>query len=154
MPPDLTAKPVEISAEVAKQEHGITTLHERMPSGEMRFRLKTAEGAGYILTIAGPEGGWQRSHYHLAAIETYAIQSGWMILASRVDGKLLLRLLKPGNLISTIPNLAHTAYIPANAVIHTIKYGPVVPNDWYAAPELDELTHQLSEEEALRIARE
>ncbi len=44
--------------------------NEVMENGEQRFRLKTENGSGYVLT-ASKEGGWQKSHYHKRAAEFY-----------------------------------------------------------------------------------
>jgi mannose-6-phosphate isomerase-like protein (cupin superfamily) len=127
-----------IPPQTARRIHGITTRHERMPSGELRFRLMGDDGNGYIRTVAGP-GGWQNSHLHRRTTETYVVESGWMVMAiADAAGEPKLHHFGPG-MVTTAPiDLAHNVYLPAGAVVHTVKHGCVAGEpDWEAAPALD-----------------
>ncbi len=133
-------------------EFGIVAHHERMPNGELRFRLFGADGNGYVRTIAGNKGGWQDSHYHCRVRETYIVESGWMTLAVWQDdrGEVVLTRFDPGQIVTTEPLRRHNVYLPAKAVIHTVKHGSVSDEpDWHAAPELDVLTKVLSAKEVM-----
>ena len=52
-----------IDFEQAKN-YGISTNHQLMDSGELRFRLNSEHGSCYILTKAKSEQYWQNSHVH------------------------------------------------------------------------------------------
>ena len=67
---------------------GVSTEHNEMPTGELRFRLKHDDGTAYIRTEATDRGGWQNSHYHRTVRETYIVQRGKMAFAELVDGAL------------------------------------------------------------------
>ena len=67
---------VSAGAELA-DEYGIETHHERMPNGELRFRLYDRDGNGYV-HHRRPDGAWQNSHYHHQIRETYIVETaGW-----------------------------------------------------------------------------
>lgn len=125
--------------------HGINVNKEVMENGELRIRLTSADGSVYIRTEAGELGAWQNSHYHLALEETYIVQQGWMGVAELVAGQLSLRIEKETKLYTAKPMVPHNVYLPANAIIHTVKHGKVQQGDWYASKELDRLTKHLSE---------
>ena len=63
-------------------EYGIETHHERMPNGELRFRLHGKDGSGYVRVISGPRGAWQNSHYH-QQIRAHCILLVGLLTASR-----------------------------------------------------------------------
>ena len=140
------------NSDLLAAEFGMVAHHERMSNGEMRFRLFGAGGNGYVRTIAGNKGEWQYSHYHRRVRETYIVQSGWMALAvwQGDRGELILTRYDPGQIVTTEPLLRHNVFLPAKAVIHTVKYGSVSDEpDWHAAPEVDVLTKGLSEKQLM-----
>jgi len=145
--------PVQISSDEAKKSYGITCPHERMPNGELRFRLVSTDGSAYIRTASTLGSGWQRSHFHKQVFETYIVQSGWMALASLRNGEVVLERFVAGQITTTERLVPHNVYLPANAVIHTVKHGNTAEKDWWPCPELDQRTTILTEEEILSRAR-
>jgi hypothetical protein len=94
-----------------------------MANGELRFRLLTAEGGGYILTRS-PAGGWQQSHFHVTTTETYIVQSGWVAFATPgADGEAAIRIARPGDIFTVQPGVIHNIYMARDAIIHTVKHG-------------------------------
>jgi hypothetical protein len=137
-------------------EYGIEIHHERMPNGELRFRLHGRDGSGYVRVISGPRGAWQNSHYHRQIRETYIVETGWMVLAERQSEAhdVVLRRLDPGGIVTTEPMRKHNVYLPAETVIHVVKHGSVLGEaDWIAAPDLDAVTKCLSETQILEQAK-
>lgn len=131
------------------EQHGITTNHQQMPNGELRFRLIGPDGSAYIRTVAGPKGGWQNSHYHHQLRETYIVEKGWMVMAELDDdGALSFHKLNAGDIRTSPVKRAHNVFLPAGAVIHTVKHCvQEKQDDWHPFPSLDELTKGLSEDE-------
>lgn len=125
-----------------------------MDNGEMRFYLESlTDHSSYVRTeMPQNEKGWQNSHSHKGIIETFVVQSGWIgFVELHADHTLGLRVYKNGEVFTTEPGKAHNVYMPAGAVIHTIKHGDCSdPKDWIASPELDALTKSLTEEEILK----
>ena len=62
-------------------EFGITTNHERMENGEVRFRLTGRDGSSYIRceNTGGPV--WENSHSHSALREMVIVQEGCVVFA-------------------------------------------------------------------------
>ena len=56
------------------EAYGIETDHERMPNGDLRFRMYGRDGNGYVRTISGPVGAWQNSHFHQQIRETFIVE--------------------------------------------------------------------------------
>jgi quercetin dioxygenase-like cupin family protein len=131
--------------------YGMNTNHERMDNGELRFRLMSTDGSGYIRTVAGEKGAWQNSHSHAYVLETYVVQSGWMVLAEFQNGKLVPELLEPGKAVTTRIGIVHNVYLPRGAVIHTVKHGIAQQKDWIPSDDFDKMTKPLSEQELLKI---
>jgi len=144
--------PKKIPIDVAEKEHGITHPHECMPNGELRFRLAAADGSAYIRTVSTPQSGWQKSHHHAGVKETYVVQAGWMALATLRDGHLAVECFAEGDVVTTRPHEPHNVYLPADAVIHTVKHGKTEAKDWHPAPELDQLTRNLGQEQVLALS--
>lgn len=144
----------KISCEVAKADHGITCPHEAMDNGELRFRLTSEDGSAYIRTVSGTNGAWQNSHYHKSVKETYIVQKGWMAFASLSGDKVSLVIAKAGHLITSEPFVVHNVYLPAGAVIHTVKHGASEEKDWFGDEEFDKATKNISEEEMIRFAQQ
>jgi hypothetical protein len=123
-----------------------------MDNGEYRFRLMREGqdmGYGYILTeMPLDKWGWQNSHHHQGVMETFIVQSGWIAYAELRGGiGLLIKICKPGEMFTSMPGIPHNVYMPAGAVIHTVKHGDCsIKKDWFANPELDELVNHLTEE--------
>lgn len=137
-------------------EYNIQTGNERMPNGEIRFRMYGGDGNGYVRVVSGPHGGWQNSHYHHRIRETYIVETGWMILAQyrRETSSVELIRLEAGGIVTTEPLRKHNVYLPANTLIHVVKHGSVAGEaDWIPAPDLDILTQCLSEAQVLERAR-
>lgn len=134
------------------QEHGLVPEIEHFANGERRFRLKSAAGDGYVRTEAGRKGGWQTSHYHTRSHETYIVQKGWMALAELVDDRLRLRTVHPGEVVTTELGVVHNVYLPAEAIIHTVKHGSAGDDDWHVHKAFDRQTMVLDEAEILGMA--
>ncbi len=140
-----------ITDDAAKAEYGVTCHHEVMGNGELRFRLKSEDGSAYVRTESGIDGAWQNSHFHKSVKETYIVQKGWMAFATYVNGELSLVIAQPGDELTTEPFVIHNTYLPAGAVIHTVKHGPTQENDWFGDTNFDKATKHLSEEEIMRL---
>jgi mannose-6-phosphate isomerase-like protein (cupin superfamily) len=146
-----------ISAEDVAKASIVAKHHRMVENGEFRYRLlKEDEGTAYIRTEASEAGGWQNSHHHNSCTETYIVQSGWMAAAEMRDGQVALMRFGPGQIYSTEPGIVHNVYLPAHAVIHTVKHGPAAKGDWHGnthvALELNVLTKQISEAQILSRA--
>jgi mannose-6-phosphate isomerase-like protein (cupin superfamily) len=141
-----------ISAESAQRDHGVTTNHERMENGELRFRLTAKDGSSYSRTVAAKDGGWQNSHSHTEFQELYLVEFGWMALATpgRSEHSPHIQILHPGNVCVTPIGQIHNVYLATNAVIHTIRFGVrgVQPR-WEPEPLFDLLTKRLTETDIL-----
>jgi hypothetical protein len=133
-------------------EHGVRTLHEQMPNGELRFRLIAPDGSSYVRTVAGSQGAWQNSHYHNQLRETYIVEAGWIVIAELNDktGSVDFTRYARGDIITSPIKGKHNVYMAARSVIHTVKHGGL-PNDpdWHPASALDAVTLRISEEELL-----
>ena len=128
-------------------EHGISTNHEIMDNGELRFRLVSSDGSCYIRTVAPEKGVWQNSHHHATISETAIVQKGWVAFAEYINEKLVLRKIETGEMFTTKPGVPHNMYLPKNSVIHCVKHGDCSVNDWIASPVLDKLTKSLTEKD-------
>lgn len=134
---------------------GIDFPSVRMPNGEYRFRcMDQANGYGYILTkMPADSAGWQNSHYHKAVTETYIVQSGWIGFATIESDALKLRVLRPGEIVTTEIGIGHNVYLSAGTVIHTVKHGATAAGkDWFEHTELDNKTKPLDEPSILQLA--
>lgn len=147
-----------ISDEKAKRTFGIVPNHRVMPNGELRFSLRAADGNAYIRTQT-KEGGWQNSHSHQHCRETYIVERGWMGFAT-LDGDRSAKIViyEVGAVFTTHPLIPHNVYLPADAIIHTVKHQAAgADRDWDASKELDGKTHPLNEmsilERGKRIAK-
>jgi len=136
------------------ESDGISFNKEVMENGELRIRLSSQDGSAYIRTESGESGAWQNSHYHLDLEETYIVQKGWVGFAELVEGSLTLKIEKENALYTVKPMVHHNLYLPANAVIHTVKHGRAKEGDWHESKELDVLTKDLSELNIKRIVGE
>jgi len=140
--------PVE-QAEIKARELGIETHHELMGNGEFRFRLKANDGSSYVRTVAAGRGSWQQSHFHELIRETYIVQTGWAAFVEYRDTQAVWQILTPGEVRSTVPPVPHNVYLPAGAVIHTVKHGTGGSADWHPHGLLDQLTIHLTEADIL-----
>ena len=139
----------------AEAQHGVAAVHHEMDNGELRFRLRSADGPAYALTRAGPKGAWQQSHFHQSARETYIVERGWIAFASRSGEQMKIEVFAAGELFTTPPGVIHTIYMPANAVMHTIKHGASAADDRSTGPQtavLDAFVAALVDEDAIRAA--
>ncbi|MBC3937574.1 hypothetical protein D4A47_01510 [Anaerotruncus massiliensis (ex Liu et al. 2021)] len=134
-------------------EFGITTNHERMENGEVRFRLTGRDGSSYIRceNTGGPV--WENSHSHSALREMVIVQEGCVVFAEYREGTARLRELPPGGWAVTVPGVPHNECLARGTVVHTVKFGDCSHPDWIASPELDALTKRLSFAEALETVR-
>jgi hypothetical protein len=134
----------DIPPSLALERFGISTEHTEMPNGEKRFRLTDQRGLGYVMTVAGSEGGWQNSHYHKLLIETYIVQEEWLGVATLADdGELLLQRLSVGEVWSAGLGIAHNIYMPCGSISHVVKHGKKGVGDWHTnslTEKLDRLT--------------
>lgn len=126
----------QLSAE-AETAFGIVRSHERMDNGEVRFRLKQKSGSGYVFTISGDTGGWQRSHSHRHITEVYLVEDGWMALARLENGVTTIAVHRQGEVVQVMPGVPHNVYLPKGACIHAVKVGAKDPDDWIPEPGLD-----------------
>ena len=126
-----------------------------MENGELRFRLRHIGGTGYIRTQSTASSGWQKSHVHKSAIETYVVQSGWMALAELIDSQMTVRVFEANDIVTTKPGVTHNVYLSGNSTIHTVKYGDVTGMDREAGrlgPVLDIATTALDSEAKILAA--
>lgn len=147
----------EITCKEAEEKHGVTCKHGRMPNGELRFRLLKADGTAYIRTKAPPDGGWQNSHYHNKVKETYIVQSGWIGYAELVGNTPVFYTYGVDESFTTRPGIVHNVYMPANAVIHTVKHSESKTEQRLEddrTKRLDQLTKDLSEDDLRKAARQ
>ena len=129
---------------------GITTLHEAMDNGELRFRLRAADGSSYIRTQASKSSGWQNSHLHRRVHELNVIQQGAMVVVEERDGALSIRVVRAGEFYLCPLDVPHNSYMAPDTVAHTVKYGQDLPEtDWVACPHLDALCRALDPEALL-----
>lgn len=143
-----------ISSEEAASKHGITTRHDEMDNGEIRFRLEKQDGVAYIRTEASALGGWQQSHSHVTATETYIVQRGWIVHASLIGDAPHILLVPAGESVTSPPGVVHNIYMPANSVMHTLKHGDALSGEAVRNEEsnlLDKLTQRLSEGQLLKL---
>ena len=130
---------------------GVSVLPERMDNGELRFRLRFADGSSYIRTEAARGSGWQNSHLHRAVRELSVLQSGAMLVAEEREGALELRLLRAGDFYLCPLHVPHNSYLFPGAVAHTVKFGQDLPaSDWVACPHLDPICRALDPDELLK----
>ena len=127
---------------------------ETMNNGEQRFRLISDDGSGYIRTEAGESGGWQNSHFHHEFEETTIVQKGWIALAELTNDEMTLTVMHENNIYTSRAKVSHNLYLPAGAIIHTVKHGNVQINDWHSCNKLDKLTKKLGEEQIAVLANE
>ncbi|WP_028551213.1 cupin domain-containing protein [Paenibacillus sp. UNC451MF] len=145
---------IRISEEEASL-FGVATKFDLMENGERRFRLNCSQdGSSYCRTVASEDGAWQNSHYHKSVSEFYVVQSGWIAYAIKKDREFKLGVLKQGESITFTPLVWHNIYLSSNSVIHTIKYGDYLENDWFPSPELDQLTKHLDPDSLFSLSAE
>jgi len=140
----------EIRNEEAATKHCIKTYHQEMDNGQFRFRLLKSDGTAYIRTEAGLTGAWQSSHYHKTVKETYIVQWGWIAYAELIKGERKISLYHAGELFTTQTCVIHNVYMPAKAVIHTVKHGDAALEDRIVdetTKQFDKDTQYLTEEE-------
>ncbi len=130
---------------------GVSTLHEEMDNGEMRFRLRARDGSSYIRTQSAPNSGWQNSHLHRQVHELNVIQQGAMVVVEEHNGALSVRVIRAGEFYLCPLNVPHNSYLAPDTVAHTVKYGTDLPDtDWVPCPHLDKLCRTLDPEALLK----
>ncbi|GKT04018.1 hypothetical protein [Furfurilactobacillus entadae] len=131
--------------------YGVFSHHQKMDNGELRFRLQFADGTSYIRTEGTATGAWQNSHKHQAVHEMFIVQTGWIVFVELVDRVPIFKRYSAGDYFTTTPGYAHNMYVSADTIIQCVKYGTALKEtaDWIAAPDLDELTKKLSEQDLL-----
>lgn len=147
-------QPQIISPGEAYQRFGVDAYHERMENGELRFRLTSPDGGGYVRTVAGDCGTWQNGHYHQNLHETYIVGKKWIILVSERDGMILFERLGENAVVTIAPLIPHNVYLPSGAEIHVIKLGETDKADWHPATKIDRLTKKLNEDEAITLSKD
>lgn len=140
----------KISDEDAHKLYGITTKHEIMANGELRFRQLCEDGSAYIRTVSGESGAWQNSHFHKQVKETYIVQLGWFAYAELIDGVVSGKVYRRDEAVTTQPNIVHNVYLPEGAIIHTVKHGNTSERDWWASEQFDDMTKNITEEAILK----
>lgn len=137
----IAPQPKPISAKAAEQFYGISSSHSEMPNGEYRFRLNSkGDGTAYIRTVASNEGGWQNAHFHTHVFETYIVQKGWVGYAELVENTVRISIFQAGSLFTTRAGVIHNVYMPAKAVIHTVKHGESAGEDRFESEETRRFT--------------
>lgn len=142
---------IEITDEEAQSKYGVSTKHGRMPNGELRFRLTNLDGNNYIRTEASETSGWQNAHKHKTLHETYIVENGWMALAEKAGTAIDISLFSSNDVVTTRPNVVHNVYLPANAVVHTVKHGSQDENDWHKDDGFTDWCEALSEDQVLKL---
>lgn len=123
-----------------------------MPNGEIRVRLTSPDGNNYIRTESGRTGAWQKAHHHRTVRETYVVELGWMGYVTESEGELRVSIHWPHDVLTTKPLEPHNVYLPASAVIHTVKHGSDGAKDWEEDPALTARCAPISEKELHRLA--
>jgi hypothetical protein len=145
----------KITNEQAELGFGIELAHERLPNGELRFRLFGDDGNGYIRTVATSKGGWQKSHSHTAFREFYLVEFGWLAVATPSGPRVAVQIFHEGKTCISPMGQIHNVYLSPDAVVHTIKFGiRGAVSRFDPEPEFDSLTTNLSERQILAIAAE
>ena len=133
------------------EDLGVSTLHEEMDNGELRFRLRSHDGSSYIRTQSAPDSGWQNSHLHRYVHELNVIQQGAMVVVEEREGKLSVHVIRTGEFYLCPLNVPHNSYMAPGTVAHTVKYGLNLPQtDWVPCPHLDEVCRTLDPEALLK----
>ncbi|NLZ26571.1 MAG: hypothetical protein GX884_03220 [Chloroflexi bacterium] len=142
-----------ITIDDAKKIYGISFSHQIMENGELRFRLISSDGSSYVRTVSVTDG-WQSAHYHKRGHEVYIVQEGWMVMATLVKRKCILKRYGPGSVISLESLTHHNIFLPSAAVIHTVKYGMTGYEDWWPAKALQKITLKLTFQDLLELPTE
>lgn len=151
-----TTTPQDLVAELAPEQAsalGVRTKHEEISNGQYRFRLLSRDGSGYVRTEAECST-WARSHFHDKLIETFIVQSEWIVIAelkfpshrASGDDHVAFHPIGPGEVHTTEPGIIHNVYFPCGAVLHTVKHGGPghEEGDWHGSATLDAHTRKLS----------
>ncbi len=142
-----------ISIDDANNIYGVSFSHQIMENGELRFRLISSDGSSYVRTVSVTDG-WQFAHYHKTGHEVYIVQDGWMVMATLVKRKCILKRYGPGSVILLDSLTHHNIFLPSAAVIHTVKYGMTVYEDWWPAKALQKLTTKLTLQDLFDLSSE
>ncbi len=134
------------SVETAQKIYGVSYSHQIMENGEIRFRLISSDGSSFIRTVAFKDG-WQSAHYHKSGKEIYIVQEGWMVMATLVGKSMAKKRYGLGSIILLESHTHHNIYLPANAVILTVKYGMTSSDDWKPSAKLQDLSRKLSKQD-------
>lgn len=127
---------------------GVTTSHERMDNGELRFRLQSDDGSKYCRTQASGGSGWQNSHLHHTTYEMNVVQAGAVLVVTGTEDGHSLRLCRAEDWFLSLPGVPHNCYLYPGAVLHTVKFGAAIAQgDWIADPALDALCRTLDVED-------
>lgn len=104
-------------------------------NGELRFRLNCNDGSAYIRTVTTDDSqGWQNPHFHKHLRETYIVETGWIGYIEICNGVIETKKYGEGDVFTTIRDVAHNIYMPANATIHTVKHNADTSSeetDWH-----------------------
>ncbi|MDP3957993.1 MAG: hypothetical protein Q8Q36_00840 [bacterium] len=114
---------------------------KRMPNGEVRRRVRLADGTAIHHTVAPPgEAKWQNAHFHKGVVETQVVIAGKMAVARiERDKGWRVCVYERGEVYTSFPSHIHNVYLFPGSVIATITYGEPVGdpnnkgNDWWAA---------------------
>jgi hypothetical protein len=131
---------------VSSTDHGILVRLSKESNGEFRFRLESErDGSAYIRTESSASSGWQRSHFHLSLFETYIVQSGTMYVAELKPGRtgqdiddVTLTKYSKDEIYTTPIGVHHNVFLADETIIHTVKHGDGLTNDWHRSELLDE----------------
>ncbi len=115
---------------------GISTHHEKMDNGELRFRLST-DSSSYILTRSSDQPKWQNSHFHTVKKEWYLVEKGEILIARIIQDKVILTRLRKEHSLLIEPSVIHNVFLYPDTVLHALKLGKTADSDWHPAKALD-----------------
>lgn len=130
-------------------KYGVYTNHEQMDNGELRFRMLSNDGSSYIRGENRQQFVWGNSHSHKDLHEFIIVQQGFVVFAEMEEGGVSFRQLQAGDIFVSRRGVPHNHCFDENTVVHTIKFGGEVLNDWIACPALDALTKHLTQREVM-----
>ncbi len=121
------------------QKNKVLFSVEKMPNTELRYRFKIDEDTIYSITKSGDKLQWQNSHFHKLCNEVYVVQSGKILMVTKIDDKISKKIAKEGEVILIKKNVAHNLFLDKGTEICVLKYGKIEGDDWYSDKKLDEM---------------
>jgi len=145
-------------------ELGYMLSANEMPNGQIRFRLLLPSGVEVRVGAEFPKGvssSWEEAHFHTGQAEVLIVHDGKVAIARiNRDGTKEVGLYDKGDIVTILPMVVHNVYPFPGSFMSAIKQGEPVGNpakngaDWYPAPAFQVWTHELTEDDILRLAAE